>query len=299
MTDAGGLTPAEALLLDRAGRMSPLGRARRAAGRRPLLVVGGVALSMVALAALAAPALSPHDAAAFSGPPNLGPGGEYLLGTDRFGRDILSRVLYGARSSMLVALPSVAAAIGIALVVGCYSGFRGGRVDLLLQRVVDVFIAFPTLVLLLLVVRIFDPSVVAVVIALTVALAPWSTRLVRGAALVEARSEHVAAAVALGATDTRIVLRHVVPGVLSLAIVLAATLSGAVIVAEASLSFLGLGVPPPRASWGADISASRAALPINLWAALFPGLAITIAVLGFNLLGDGLRDLLDPRTRNG
>ena len=151
------------------------------------------------------------------------------------------------------------------------------------------------LVLLLVMMRLFDPSLRAVIVVIGIVIVPGVARVVRGAALAERHQQYVEAARALGASDRRILLRHLLPNLAPLAIVLSTTLFGTAIVAEASLSFLGLGVPPPNPSWGADISAAREAFPVNAWAALVPGLAITLTVLGFNLLGDGLRDAFDPR----
>ncbi|MEE8421885.1 MAG: ABC transporter permease, partial [Dehalococcoidia bacterium] len=185
----------------------------------------------------------------------------------------------------------------VGLLVGAYSGYKRGRVDTVVQRVVDTAIAFPALVLLLIIVRLLEPSVRNLIIVIAIVIIPRIARTIRGAALSEANNQYVEAAQALGATDWRILVRHIVPNVMPVAIVLSTGLLSTAILAEASLSFLGLGIPPPNPSWGADISSSRNSFPINVSAAFFPGLAITLTVLGFNLLGDSLRDILDPRLR--
>jgi peptide/nickel transport system permease protein len=170
-------------------------------------------------------------------------------------------------------------------------------VDTVVQRIVDTMIAFPQLILLLIIVRLLGPSVRNVILVIAIGIMPGIARVIRGATLSEKTNQYVEAARAIGAGDLRIIVRHIVPNVAPLAIVAATTLLGTAILAEASLSFLGLGVPPPNPSWGADISAARTSFPINIPAALFPGLAISLTVLGFNLLGDTLRDVLDPRLR--
>ena len=175
--------------------------------------------------------------------------------------------------------------------------YKGGIVDAIVQRVVDTAIAFPQLLFLLVVVRLLGPSMRNVIIVIAVLIVPSVSRIVRGATLSEKSNLYIEAARATGASDTRILFRHIVPNVMPVAIVVATTLLGGAILAEASLSFLGLGIPPPNPSWGADISVARNSFPINVSAALFPGLAISLTVLGFNLMGDAFRDIFDPRLR--
>jgi ABC-type dipeptide/oligopeptide/nickel transport system permease subunit len=169
---------------------------------------------------------------------------------------------------------------------------------MVIQRLVDAVMAFPGLVLLLVISQLLGPSVRNVIFAITVFSIPGVARVIRSGALVEREAVYVEAARGIGAGDLRILVRHVLPNIMPLAIVIATTLLGGAILAEAALSFLGLGVPPPNPSWGADVSTARTSLPINVWAAFFPGLAITLTVLGFNLLGDALRDIFDPRLRS-
>jgi peptide/nickel transport system permease protein len=185
----------------------------------------------------------------------------------------------------------------IGMVIGIVSGYAGGTLDSIVQRCVDTAIAFPQIILLLMVIRVLGPSLFNVILVVAIGIIPGVARVVRGAVLSERRNQYVEAAQAVGASHARIVARHLAPNVLPLGIVVATTLLGTAILAEASLSFLGLGVPPPNPSWGADVSAARTSFPINIWAALFPGLAISLTVLGFNLFGDTLRDVLDPRLR--
>ena len=267
------------------------------AKQSPLGVVGLFLILLLAVTGIFAPLIAPYGINEFAGPANASPGDGFIFGTDKFGQDIFSRVVHGARISLQVSFLSVLGGTLVGLLIGAFSGFKGGKVDTVVQRVVDTMIAFPALIFLLIVVRLLEPSLRNVIIVIAIAIIPGIARVIRGAALSERNNQYVEAASALGATDMRVLMRHIVPNLMPLAIVLATTLLGAAILAEASLSFLGLGIPPPNPSWGADISASRTSFPINVWSAFFPGLAITLTVLGFNLLGDGLRDVLDPRLR--
>jgi ABC-type dipeptide/oligopeptide/nickel transport system permease subunit len=263
----------------------------------PLGAFGGLLIALLVLVGLLAPVLAPHEINAFAGRPGLGPTADFPFGTDKFGQDIFSRVINGARISLQVGFLAVLTGTALGLAVGVLSGYKGGLVDTVVQRVVDTMIAFPQLILLLIIVRLLGPSIGNVILVIAIGIVPGIARVIRGATLSEKTNQYVEAARALGAGDLRIVVRHIVPNVAPLAIVAATTLLGTAILAEASLSFLGLGVPPPNPSWGADISAARTSFPINIPAALFPGLAISLTVLGFNLLGDTLRDVLDPRLR--
>jgi ABC-type dipeptide/oligopeptide/nickel transport system permease subunit len=258
----------------------------------------GVALvGLVVLAAVLAPWLAPFDPVTgdLRNAYLLSPGGRYLLGTDAQGRDVLSRVLYGARISLLVGLISqvVAASTGVAL--GLLSGYYGRWVDALVMRLADVTLAFPTLLLLIAVAAAVSPSLP--VVFLVIGAVGWAgmARLVRSQVLVLAGSEYVAAARALGARDRRLLFRHLLPNVRN-QVIIAATLGIAgAIMAEAALSFVGLGAQPPTPSWGAMVADGRDLLRVAPWVSFAPGLAIGMAVLGFNLLGDGLREALDPR----
>jgi peptide/nickel transport system permease protein len=265
--------------------------------RSPLGAVGLGLILLLVFVGIFAPLIAPYGVNEFAGLSNESPNSQFWFGTDRFGQDIYSRVVYGARISLQVSFISVLCGTAIGLVVGSFSGFKGGWLDTIIQRIVDTAIAFPALILLLMIVRLLEPSLQNVILVIAIVIIPGVARVIRGAALAERNNQYIEAATALGATDMRILMRHVIPNMLPLAIVISTTLLGTAILAEASLSFLGLGVPPPNPSWGADISAARNSFPINVAQAVFPGLAITLTVLGFNLLGDGLRDVLDPRLR--
>lgn len=284
----------EFALRARPNRVVALLRVLRA---NPLGAIGAAIILLMVLTALFAPFLARYEINAYAGMPNQGPSGHNWFGTDRFGQDIYSRVVAGARISFQVGVLSVTLGVLAGLIIGSASGYFGGWIDTVVQRFVDAAIAFPQLILLLIVVRTLGPSMRNVIIVIAIAIIPSTTRIIRGAALSEKNQLYVEAARSSGATDLRIVFRHVIPNVVPVAIVVATTLLGAAILAESALSFLGLGIPPPNPSWGVDISTSRASFPINIWAALFPGIAISLTVLGFNFLGDTLRDVLDPRLR--
>lgn len=282
------------VLRDRPNRVVALLRVLRA---NPLGAIGAAIIVMMVLIALFAPFFARYEINAYTGMPNQGPSAHNWFGTDRFGQDIYSRVIEGARISFQVGVLSVTLGVLAGLIIGSASGYFGGWIDTVVQRFVDAAIAFPQLILLLIVVRTLGPSMRNVIIVIAIAIIPSTTRIIRGAALSEKNQLYVEAARSSGATDLRIIFRHVIPNVVPVAIVVATTLLGAAILAESALSFLGLGIPPPNPSWGVDISTSRASFPLNIWAALFPGIAISLTVLGFNFLGDMLRDVLDPRLR--
>lgn len=263
----------------------------------PLGLIGLVLISALVITGVFAPEIARNPIDAFAGRPNSGPTSEFWFGTNKFGQDIFSRVVYGARISLKVGFISVICGTGLGLIIGATSGFRGGMVDTVIQRIVDTAIAFPQVIFLLIIIRSLGPSERNVIIVISVLIVPGVARIIRGAALAQKQNVYIEAARALGASDTRIVFRHIIPNLLPIAIVLATTLLGTAILAESALSFLGLGIPPPNPSWGVDISSARTGYPINVSAALFPGLAISLTVLGFNFLGDSLRDILDPRLR--
>ena len=257
------------------------------------LTLGG----LVAMGALLAPVLAPADPLAMS-PRRLGlPSAAAWLGTDQFGRDLLSRLLFGARSSLIVSLSAVTLAAGIGGTVGFVAGYFEGRLDHLLMRAVDVLMAFPTLLLALAVVATLGASVPNLIAAITLAYIPIFSRIVRGSVLSTKQNDFVQASRALGARDARIMAREILPNVLAPVVVQATFNLSTAIMIEAALSFLGLGVQPPTPSWGTMLSEARNFMELDPWLAVAPGTAITIAVLGFNLFGDGLRDALDPRLR--
>ncbi|MFN2447109.1 MAG: nickel transporter permease [Vicinamibacterales bacterium] len=258
--------------------------------------VGAAIVLIVALAALGAPWLAPHDPAAQQLALRLeGPTARHVLGLDELGRDIFSRVLLGARVSLLVGLIVVGVSALVGTFFGSLAGYYGGRVDQLISRVMDVLLAFPGLLLAIALVAVLGPSLTNVVLALTVIGWVGYARLVRGQVLRARELEYVVAARALGAGTWRILERHVLPPALP-AVTVQSTLGMATaILSEASLSFLGLGVQPPTPSWGTMINGGRAHLLDAPHLTVFPGLCLAIVVLGFNFLGDGLRDRLDPR----
>ena len=263
--------------------------------------LGAVLVALVVAAAALAPWIAPHDPLRgdLTGAYLLDPGGRYLLGTDTQGRDVLSRVLHGARISVAVGIISQVVAVTLGVTMGLIAGYYGRWVDTLVMRFADITLAFPTLLLLIAVAAAVTPSLP--VIFLIIGVVGWAAmaRLVRSQVLVLKRAEFVMAAQALGARDRRILLRHLLPNVRA-QVIIAATLGMAgAIMAEAALSFVGLGVQPPTPSWGAMVSDGRDLLRVAPWVSVAPGVAIGIAVLGFNLVGDALRDALDPRHAGG
>jgi peptide/nickel transport system permease protein len=266
------------------------------------LALAGLAVMIVLyLVTLVTPLIAPFDPAAQGDiitSRYLAPGAEHWMGTDKFGRDILSRVLYGARISLSIGFVAVAISITLGTLIGALAGYFGGWVDSVLMRFTDMMLAFPRLVLLIVVIAVFEsPSIWLVVVVL--GLTGWmgTSRIVRGEVLSLREREFVQAARALGMGDLRIITRHVIPNTLAPVIVSATLGIGLTILTEASLSFLGLGVQPPTPSWGNMVADGRDALTEAWWIATFPGLAIVLTVVAFNLLGDGLRDALDPRLR--
>ncbi len=255
-------------------------------------------MALLLIAALGAPWLAPFDPAKQSLiEKRAKPGGKFLLGADEFGRDILSRVIYGSRVALVVSVLSVAVALTLGLTLGCLAGFLGGWTDVLVMRATEVLLAFPYLLLAIAVVSALGPGVVNTTLAVGIWGAPTVIRVVRGAVLVARETEYVSAARALGATALRVLTRHVLRNVLPTVIVYSTLFMANAILVEAALSFLGLGVQPPTPSWGLMVSTGRDLLLVAPHVATIPGLAILVAVLGFNLLGDGLRDALDPRLR--
>jgi peptide/nickel transport system permease protein len=225
------------------------------------------------------------------------PGSAYLLGTDEFGRDILSRLLFGASISFQVGVISVGISGVAGVLFGLLAGYRGGWVDAVLSLVMDVVFAFPAILLAIAIIAMLGSSLPNVMLAIGIVNTPTFMRVVRGSTLSLRRSSYVEAAVSLGAAPARVIARHVFPNLVAPVIVLASLNFAFAVLAEASLAYLGLGNKPPSPSWGSMVSGSYGFLEIAPWAALFPGLAIALTVLGFNLLGDGVRDALDPRLR--
>ncbi len=267
---------------------------------KPMAFWGGLApIVLVILVAVLAGAITRV-------PPNLqnsavvleGPSLSHPFGTDQFGRDVYSRVVYGARLSLEVGLIPVFVGITIATVIGVISGYFGGLVDLVIQRGVDILMGFPSFILLLLLAAILTPSKTSTIIGISVILIAGPVRVIRGQVLAIKEHTFVEAARVLGASETRMMLRHILPNILDLVIVILSINVSFAIIAAASLSFLGLGVPPPTPDWGGMVSGTELAyLSTAPWIMIAAGGALTITVFGFNMLGDGLRDVLDPRLR--
>lgn len=272
------------------------GRALSRLGRSHLAFVGGVLVAATVVVAAIAPVLATHDPVAMNfGALLARPGSGHLLGADQFGRDMLSRVVYGARLSVRIGLLSVGLALLVGLPIGALAGYVGGKLDNLLMRVMDALMAFPALLLALGLVAAMGPGTTSAIVAIGVVYIPGVARLTRGVVLAERAQEYVEAARALGQADRRILARHILPNCTSALLVQATVNFANAIVIEAGLSFLGVGTPPPAPSWGLMLNEARAFMTSAPHVAVVPGAAISLAVLGLNLLGDGLRDALDPR----
>lgn len=263
-----------------------------------LLAFAVLLTAIVVLAALAAPWLAPYDPAAQSVVARLkGPSATHWLGTDQLGRDVLARLLHGVRLSLGACLAAVAAALLVGGTIGLLSAYRGGWTDRVLMRGMDVLFAFPVMLLALAIIAALGPQVWSAGLAIAVVYVPIFARTLRGPALVVCGAEYVTAVRAAGASDARLLLRHVLPNLASVVLVQTSLLISAAILVEASLSFLGLGAQPPAASLGLMLAEGRNFLMLAPWSALFSGAAILVLSFAFNLLGDALRDRLDPRLR--
>ena len=264
--------------------------------RNGSLLAGGLIVAALVAVALAAPWLAPYPPTRiFPGAEITPPGARFLLGTDEVGRDILSRVLHGARVSLGVAIPSVGLAALVGVTLGVALGYLGGASDLLAMRLFDVLFAFPPILLAIALVAALGPSAVNLVVTIAILTLPQFAVLARSATLALVPQDYVQAARALGASHWRVVGAHVLPNIAAPLAVQASLSLSIVILVEAALSFLGLGTQPPAPSWGGMLSRGRQYMTIAPWLVLAPGVAIMLAVLGFNLLGDAQRDLLDPR----
>jgi peptide/nickel transport system permease protein len=263
-----------------------------------MAVFGLVVASLFVLMALFAPLIAPYDPAATNFSAVLqGPSAAHIMGTDDLGRDVFSRVVFGARASLEAGVLATLLALIVAVPLGLMAGYYRGWWDPVISRVSDVMLAFPFLIVAVGMAAIFGPSLRNVVVALGVAAIPWVVRVTRGEALALREQEFVRAAVANGAGDRTVLSRHLLPNMAGTLLVQATVWIPQAIIGEAVLSFLGLGVQPPTPSWGSMLSAAQPFISIDAWLALWPGLAIFLATLSFNLLGDGLRDVLDPKTQ--
>jgi peptide/nickel transport system permease protein len=266
---------------------------------KPLGAAGALVILAIAAVAILAEVLAPYD-------PYLGnyglqfarPSAEHWFGTDEFGRDVLSRIMYGARIALFVGFTASFAGCTLGGLLGVISAYWGGTVDLLLERLMDMLLAFPQLILALAIAAILGPAVQNVVVAIAIPIIPRAARVVRATALSVKENVYVEAVEALGASRLRVVLQHIVPNVVAPYIIMLTAQLGGAILAEAALSFLGLGTAEPTPSWGLMLSGSAPSYAEKApWIALFPGIAISLGVFGFNLFGDSLRDALDPKLR--
>lgn len=273
----------------------------RFARRKPLGALGGViVVAMLVMAAFAEQIAPYRFDETIRGARMTPPSAAHWLGTDNLSRDMWSRVVYGARVSVTVGFGTIALAIVVATAIGVSSAYFGGLWDLAVQRVVDAWLSFPYLVIILSVMAVLGPGRLNLIISVAIIAAASNSRVIRGATLGVMQSQFVEAARAMGCGHARIIVRHLLPNVAATIIILATIGLGAVILAESALSFLGFGVPPPYPSWGAMLSGSGRTYMLRApWMAVWPGVAISLAVFGFNMLGDALRDVLDPRLRGG
>ena len=266
---------------------------------KPLGAFGGLLVLVLMLCAIFAHWIAPYPYDETNVRQRLKPpGAQFYLGTDNLGRDVFSRIVYGARISVTVGFAAVTLSLLLATIVGITSGYFGGKFDVLVQRVVDAWMAFPNLLFVLFIMAVMGPGLLNVILALGVVHAANRSRVIRSATLAAKENQFVEAARAVGAGHLRIILRYILPNVMATIIIIATNALGGVILAESTLSFLGFGVPPPYPSWGEMLSGSgRSYMYRAPWMAIWPGVAISLGVFGFNMLGDALRDLLDPRLR--
>jgi peptide/nickel transport system permease protein len=274
----------------------PLGRLLR---RQPLGAAGGLIVLVLIAVAVLAPRLAPHGPKDASFAPYLPPSAEFPMGTDQVGRDVMSRVIWGARLSLYIGLVSVVFGITAGSLWGAVTAYLGGAADTGSQRIVDAVMALPPIILALALMAALGQSVNNVIFALVVLLTPTAARTIRSVALGVVASPYMEAARAVGASKWRIISRHLIPNCLAAYIVLVTTNVSYAIVVEASLSFIGAGAPPDEPSWGGMLTAGIQALETAPWMVFFPGLTISLAVFGLNLFGDSIRDVTDPRLRGG
>jgi len=271
----------------------------RRLAKNKLAVAGLIVLIVTALLAIFAPVVAPYgyeEQDLFN--TLAGPGKEHWLGTDNLGRDMLSRLIYGGRNSLTLGLISVALAAAIGVVLGAVSGYYGGKVDMVIMRLLDVLQAVPAILLAIAISATLGPGYMNCILALTISQIPGFTRMTRASSLNVQGMEYVEAARSINARERRIIFKHVLPNAISPIIVQATMSVATAILTSASLSFIGLGVQPPQAEWGAMLSAGRSYIRSNPHVIIYPGITIMIVVLSLNLLGDGLRDALDPRLKN-
>jgi peptide/nickel transport system permease protein len=273
-------------------------RAWRAFTRNRTALIGLVLIALLVVIAVAAPVIAPHDPLSQSARDRLAsPSAEYWFGRDHYGRDIMSRVVYGARIALIVGITSVAFGGALGTLMGVVAGFKGGRTETVLMRITDVLLAFPDLITGLLILAVLGSGMWKMIFAIGITIAPRFTRIAYGATLSIKEMDYIDAARAVGVKDTRMLGVHVIPNMMGDIMVLASLWMASAIRLEASLSFIGLGISPPTPTWGQMIRDGTHQLAVLPWFALAPGIALLIAVFAFNLVGDGLRDVLDPRAQ--
>lgn len=273
---------------------------KRRRGLSPALIIGLILVGLVVLAALVSFVWTPYDPLQANPEARLqGPSGEHWLGTDRYGRDLFSAMLYGSRITLFVGIVSVGIALLIGTPIGILAGIRGGWIEEIIMRSSDIVLAFPALLLAIMFSAVFGASTLTAMIAIGIASVPGFARVARSGTLQVMSTEYILAARAASQSRFRIALRHVVPNIIGIVVVQCSVSFALAVLAEAALSFLGLGTPPPTPSWGRMLQESQQFLGTHPLLAVWPGLAIAIAVMGFNLLGDGLRDRFDPKLAGG
>jgi peptide/nickel transport system permease protein len=266
--------------------------------RNRLGMLGAAMILFCVLVAVAAPLLAPYDPSSQAFRRLQAPGAEHLMGTDELGRDTASRIIYGSRVSLQVGGLAVLIGLVVGSLIGMLAGFYGGRLDDWLMRGVDIMFAFPGLILAIVISCLLGPSRTNAMLAIGIVFTPAFARVVRGSVLAVMQEGYIEAARVTGLADRRMIVRYILPNIAAALIVMTSVYLSTAILTEAGLSYLGLGTQPPEPSWGGMLSAARNYMELSPWMAFFPGAAIMVVVLGFNFLGDGLRDVLDPRLRN-
>jgi peptide/nickel transport system permease protein len=274
---------------------------RRLVREKPLGAAGGVVILLLLLTGVFADLLAPYDFnESVRGSFLKAPSGEHIFGTDHLGRDLLSRIIHGARISMIVGLSGACLDVLIAMVIGISTGYIGGKFDLIVQRFVDAFMCFPGLILLIILMSLVGSGMTQVIIVLGFVWGIGGSRIVRGAVIGIKENVYVSAAEVIGCSTWRMLFRHIMPNIMPALIIMFTIAVGGLVLAEASLSFLGYGIPPPAPSWGGMLSSEgRYYMMLAPWMVIWPGLALTLVVFSINMLGDAVRDLLDPRLRGG
>jgi len=279
-------------------RTGPLVATLRFARQKPLGAAGAVIFTLMIFVAITAQWIAPYDPTATELAVRLAPpSAEHLLGTDRLGRDMLSRLIYGARISALVGVSATLVSTTFGTLIGIISGYLGGRKDMYIQRLMDMIMSFPALILAIAIMAALGPSLINVIIAISIPGIPRTNRVIRSVSVSLKEFQYVEAAQAVGATQSRIIFRHILPNCIPPYLILVTSALAGAILVEASLSFLGLGVPPPTPSWGRSLLEAMDSYISAPWLAIFPGLAISLVVFGANMFGDALRDVLDPRLK--